>query len=239
MSLIEVVVRAFMVFIVLYIWCRILGKKLISQLTFFDFVAGIALGSISGSIIYSQNVPLAIALVGLSVFALMAFILDVTGLRSFRSRKVINGEPTLIIKNGELLETGMRKARLTMDNLLMLLRKKNIFYVDDVELAFLETDGTVSALKKPERMPATRQDLQVVTTSRGLPQTFIIDGKILENSLKAAGKNKDWVKTTLKQNGISNIEDVAIAQIDQQNKVFFDIRKDPYAVDFPDNATGK
>jgi uncharacterized membrane protein YcaP (DUF421 family) len=228
MNLLEMVIRAVLVFIVLYIWCRILGKKLISQMTFFDFVAGIALGSISGSIMYSQNIPLAIALVGLSVFALMAFILDVTGLRSFKSRKVINGEPTLIVKNGEILENGMGKARLTMDNLLMLLRKKNIFYVDDVELAFLETDGTVSALKKPETMPATRQDLQVVTTSRGLPQTFIIDGKILENSLKAAGKDQQWVKSILDENDIPDVKNVAFAQIDQQNKVFVDKRKDAF-----------
>jgi uncharacterized membrane protein YcaP (DUF421 family) len=226
MGILEMILRTTVVFIVLYLWCRILGKKLISQVTFFDFVAGITLGTISGSIMFSPNISLITGLAGLSLFALFALILDVSALKSFRARKLINSEPTLLIKNGKILEEGMKKTRLTMDDLLFLLRKKNILYVDQVDIAFLETDGTVSAFKKSENMPVTRKDLQVFAPTRGLPQTFIIDGNILENSLSAMNKDKTWVTSILQSQGISDVDQVAFAQIDQNNQVYIDKRND-------------
>lgn len=213
-------------FFVLLIWCRVLGKKLISQMTFFDYVTGITIGTISGSIIFTANVPLLIGLLGLSLFAALALAVGFFVLKSFRGRKIINSEPTLIIKSGEVLEEGLKKTRLTMDDLLMLLRKKNAFYFDEVETAFLEIDGTVSVLKRPESSPATPKDLQLVALSRGLPQTFIIDGNILENSLASMGKDRAWVESTLQANGISEVGDVALAQMDEQNKVYIDKRND-------------
>lgn len=226
MAIFEMVIRTFVVFVVLYLWCRILGKKLISQITFFDFVAGITLGTISGSIMFSPNISISTGLVGLSLFALFALSLDYIALKSFKGRKIINSEPTLLIKDGKILEEGMFKNRLTMEDLLFNLRKKNIFYVDQVDVAFFETDGTVTALKKSENMPATRKDLQIVVPSRGLPQAFIIDGKILENSLKAVGKDRKWVDSVLLAQGISEISEVALAQVDQNYKVYIDRKND-------------
>jgi uncharacterized membrane protein YcaP (DUF421 family) len=222
----EMAIRTTIVFIALYVWCRILGRKLISQITFFDFVSGITLGTISGSIMFSQNVPITVGLLGLSLFALFALIIDITVLKSFKARKILDSEPTLIVKNGEVLEEGMTKARLTMDDLLMLLRKKNVFYVDEVDTALFEIDGTVSVLKKSKSSPVTPKDLKIVSSSRGLPQTFIIDGEILENSLNAIGKDKLWVDSILHSNGISKVADVALAQIDQQDQVYIDKRDD-------------
>jgi uncharacterized membrane protein YcaP (DUF421 family) len=222
----EMAIRTAIVFFALYVWCRILGRKLISQITFFDFVSGITLGTISGSIMFSQYVPLTVGLVGLSLFALFALIIDIMVLKSFRARKILDSEPTLIVKNGEVLEEGMKKARLTMDDLLMLLRKKNVFYVDEVDTALFEIDGTVSVLKKSKSLPVTPKDLKIVSSSRGLPQTFIIDGEILENSLDAIGKDKLWVESILHSKGISKVDDVALAQIDQQDQVYIDKRDD-------------
>lgn len=104
--------------------------------------------------------------------------------------------------------------------------RKNAFYVDEVETAFMEIDGTVSVRKKPESAPATPKDLQLITSSRGLPQTFIIDGKILENSLASIGKDRAWVDSILQTFGVSEVGDVALAQIDEQNKVYIDKRND-------------
>jgi uncharacterized membrane protein YcaP (DUF421 family) len=226
MDFLEMMIRTTIVFVALYLWCRILGKKIISQITFFDFVSGITLGTISGSIMFSQNVPLTVGLVGLSLFAILGLTIDFVVLNSFKARKVLDSEPTLIVKNGKILEEGMGKTRLTMDDLLMLLRKNSVFYVDQVDIAFLEIDGTLSVLKKTESLPVTPKDLNLLSSSRGLPQTFIIDGQILENSLAAIGKDQIWVESILQSNGISKVGDVALAQIDQQNQVYIDKRND-------------
>ncbi|TLS35078.1 DUF421 domain-containing protein [Pseudalkalibacillus caeni] len=226
MTILEITIRTIAGFVTLYILARILGKKLISQMTFFDFVAGITIGTLTGAIITTKGLMAVKGLYALALFTLLAIVLDVIALKAFRGRKILNDEPTIVIKDGKFLGQGMGRARLNLDQLLMQLRKKNIFYLDEVEIAFLETDGTVSVLKKPENMTVTHKDMKIDSPSRGLAQTFIIDGQVLENSLLAAGKDMEWVETTLKTNGIDDVREVTIAQIDVQGKVFIDQRKD-------------
>jgi uncharacterized membrane protein YcaP (DUF421 family) len=226
MDVSEILIRTLITFIVLYVIARILGKKLISQMTFFDFVAGVTLGSITASLIFSTTIHIATALLPLIVFGVIIFIFDIVSIKSFKGRKILNDEPTLVVKNGQILEKGMKKARLNVDELLLQLRKKNIFYLDEVEYSFLETDGTISALKKTEKQALTKKDYGVNSPTRGVPQTFIIDGQVLENSLNAIGQNMDWLQQTLNAQGIKDIRDVVVAQMDQQNNLYIDVRKD-------------
>ncbi|WML44165.1 DUF421 domain-containing protein [Neobacillus sp. PS3-40] len=220
MSASHIIANTIITFFVIYILSRILGKKLISQMTFFDFIAGISLGSLVGSVIFSAKIPIWRSSISLVVFAAISFIVDFIALKSYRGRKILNDVPTLIIKEGRILEVEMRKARLTIDDLLFQLRKKDIFYLDEIEYAFLETDGTVSALKKADKLLTTTGDLMVSSVSRGLPQTFIIDGNILSNMIKSIGKDEKWVRSILEQNNIKNVSDILVAQIDNHMNVF-------------------
>jgi uncharacterized membrane protein YcaP (DUF421 family) len=226
MATFEMIVRTVIVFILLYILSRGLGKKLISQMNFFDFVAGISIGSITASIMFSKEISLLTGLVGLSVFCLITYIIDISVLKSFTLRKILNSEPTLIIKDGRILETGMKKVRLSIDELLMLLRRKGVFYLDEVEIALFETDGALTVLLKPNNKLVTCGNLQLQTTSRGLAQAFIIDGAVMKHSLTVLGKDLDWVHSLLKLNGLSTVEEVVFAQIDQLGNVYIDSRED-------------
>lgn len=225
-SVLEVITRAVISFIVLFIWCRILGKKLISQVTFFDFVAGITIGSVTANIMLSPQVPLWIGLIGLSLFCALALLLDWLSLKSLKVRKLGDGVPILVIKEGKILEEGMRKSRLNMDNLLFMLRKKNIFYLDEVELAYYETDGSVSALKKTNFQSVTRQDMSFSAITRGLPQAVIKDGKMIETGLKELGKDEKWLKKQLEKVGVDDLSDVTLAQVDQNDQMYVDRRND-------------
>jgi uncharacterized membrane protein YcaP (DUF421 family) len=215
----EALIRGSIVFIGLMIWARILGKKLISQMTFFDFVAGVAIGSIGGSMILIKDIPLYIGLLGLSVFCLWALLSDVVSLKSFFMRKVLEGEPTLIIKNGQILDATMSRIRLNMHDLLMLLRKKDVFYVDQVDTAYLETNGTLTVLKKAEYLPATRGDLNIIGPSRGLVKPVIMDGQILTNNLQSFGKDEAWIQSELAAKGITSVNNIALAQMDQLHEI--------------------
>lgn len=226
MSIYEMTIRTLASFVVLFIMSRILGKKLISQMTFFDFIAGVTLGTVAGSIMFSSTIPLQVGLFGMILFTLFTLTLGIISLKSYKGRKIIDDEPTLVVRNGKIYEEGMKKARLNMDQLLWNLRKKNIFYLDEVALAFFETDGTISALKKSDKMPVTRTDMQIPSSSRGLPQTFIIDGYLLENSLDSLGKDKAWVDSIMKTNGISDISEITVAQMDEKGKLYIDKKKD-------------
>lgn len=225
-TVLEMVIRATVGFIVLYILCRLLNKKLIAQMTFFDFVAGITIGSVVASSMLMKDVPVLVGMVGLILFCFYTFLTNVFGVKSLIGRKILEDEPTYLIKNGEILEDGLKKCRLTMDALLTGLRKKNFFYVDQVETAIMETDGTITALAKPPYLTAMQKDVRNIQPNRGAPQAFIIDGKILPKSLQLLGKDMTWVREILQKNNISNIQDVFFAQIDELGTVYIDRKED-------------
>ncbi|CAM3922248.1 DUF421 domain-containing protein [Cohnella lubricantis] len=226
MSAFELASRSVIAFMILFVWCRILGKKLMSQMTFFDFAAGVTIGTITGSIIFTNSLSMWKGFAALSVFSALALLSGLLAMRSLRLRKLLNGEPTLLIKKGQILEQGMKKARITMDDLLMMLRKKSAFYPDEVELAYFESDGTLSVLKKSDLLPVTPKDLNLTVPTRGQSQTLIIDGRILPNSVNASGKDIQWINQQLKNLGVERMSDVALAQIDQLDKLYVDLRQD-------------
>jgi uncharacterized membrane protein YcaP (DUF421 family) len=217
MGIAEVTLRSLIGFVVLFIVARILGKKLIAQMTFFDFVTGITIGSVTANLILNKQIRLTTGLYALLFFGLLTLALGLITIKIFSARKVLNGEPLLIIKNGKIYEQGMKHARLSVDSLLHQLRKKNIFYLDDVDFAFFETDGTISPNQKK---PQSEQSI-----GRGLPQTFIIDGRILEDSLQALNKDKKWLDNILASHQ-TQLKDVFVAQLDQKNNLYIDYRQD-------------
>ncbi|HJV16224.1 MAG TPA: DUF421 domain-containing protein [Bacillales bacterium] len=226
MSIGQITFNTIIAFMVMYIVSRALGKKLISQMTFFDFITALSLGSLVGSIILAKDIPIWKGSLSLVVFAAMSFAVDFTSLKSYWGRKILNDVPTPIIKEGKLIFEGMKKVRLTVDDLLFQLRKKDIFYLDEVECAILEIDGTISALKKPENLTPTIKDLQLRASSRGIPQNFIIDGNIIPNILAKMGKDENWVLKIIFPNKLT---DVLVAQIDEQMKVYVSLKEERHS----------
>lgn len=226
MSVSEMVIRTTISFVIIYILCRLLNKKLIAQMTFFDYVAGITIGSIVASSMLMKDVKISISMLGLILFCSFVFVTNIIALKSFSARKVLESEPTYLIQKGQILEEALKKNRFSMDDLVANLRKKNVFYLDQVEAAILETDGTVSVLRKPNYLPAVKQDVFSVPASRGVAQAFIIDGKILPKSLELLEKDIVWVNQILKMYNIERPEDVFFAQIDEQNNIYIDKRSD-------------
>ncbi|WP_088105190.1 DUF421 domain-containing protein [Halalkalibacter urbisdiaboli] len=222
----EMFIRATVAFIVLYFLCRLLNKKLISQMTFFDFVAGITIGSVAASSMLTKDVPIYIGMLGLFIFCLYTLSTNIIAIKSLRGRKILEDEPTYLVKNGKILEEGLKKSRMTMDSLIANLRKKSVFYLDQVDTALLETDGSVSVLKKTPYIDLMKKDIATVEPSRGIPQAFIIDGKILKKSLKVLRKDMKWVDEILTLHNVKHLEDVFVAQIDMLGNVYIDIRDD-------------
>ncbi|SFL00968.1 Uncharacterized membrane protein YcaP, DUF421 family [Paenibacillus sp. 1_12] len=223
MSIIEILLRAIISFVGLVFWARIIGKKLISHLTFFDFVAGVTFGSIGGNLIFNPSVSLLVGVIGLTMFSILVLLSDYISLKSFIGRKLLDSEPQIIIREGQILMENMKRVRLTIDELLMLLRKKDAFYIDEIDFAFMETDGTLSIMKKTNSMSITRADMNIKGHSRGIPHACIIDGKIIEENLKNIQKDSQWMKIWLKENNVK-LEHVLLAQIDQQDGVFINLK---------------
>jgi len=221
-----VVVRSIIGFFTLLIIARVLGKQQISQLTFFDYVLGITIGSIAATLSVDLSSRAWPHWVGLMVWAVIVWALQWFTLKSRSAGKYIVGEPTVVIMNGQILEDAMRSIRYTLADLLEQLRDKGVFDLKQVGFAVVETDGKISVLLKPQFLPTTPQDLNLPIQNSGLSTELIYDGVIIHENLKQANVDRLWLEKELKNKGIVHVSEVFLATIDVSGNLFLDTYKD-------------
>lgn len=212
-------------FVILLAVTRFLGKEQLSQLTFYDYVVGITLGDIAGFAVVSHEHVFLQSMFILALFAACAFGVSVLTESNRKARKVIEGEPTTIVYNGQVLEQNMRKARYNIDNLMTQLRGKGYFRLADVQFAILETNGALSVMPKPDKKPITPGDLQIFTAYQGLSAELIIDGEIATENLAESGISKEWLLERLAELGY-RVKDIMYASLDSDGKLYLDTYKD-------------
>lgn len=200
-------------FFILYILARTLGKKLTSQMTLFDFIAGITLGSMTATTFLSPSVSLHRGILGLGLFSGLVFLIDHLTLKSLLVRRIFNSEATVLMKNGRIQLKEMKKARFTVDELIAELRKTGVFSFTHVEAAVLETDGTVSVLKKAEAAPVTPSDMNFLTQPSAFPYLVIMDGKVVKKQLQESGFSEEWLREKIIEAGYPSVEKIAAGQV--------------------------
>lgn len=146
-----------------------MGKQQMSELTFFDYVVGITIGSIAATLSVQLNQNTTATLAGLGVWSILPIMLAYLCVKNVWIRKVVEGEATVVIENGKIIEANLAKNRLSIDDLLAQLRAKNIFNIADVEFALFETCGKLSIRLKSQKQPLTPGDLNLSTKYAGLP----------------------------------------------------------------------
>lgn len=220
-SLVEIV-RAIIGFFTLLIFTRLLGKQQISQLTFFDYVLGITVGSIAASLTTDLTSSAWPHWVGLVTWIVAVLILQFVTIKWRIVSKYIDGEPTIVIMNGKIMEDSMKKMRYRISDLMEQLRDKNIFDITQVEFAILETSGKLTVLKKAEYQPVTVKDMKIKTKYKGIDAELIYDGIIVENNLIQLKKDKKWLLSELKKLGIKDETEVFYASLDASNRLYVD-----------------
>lgn len=219
------VLNSLIVFVLLVALSRIIGKKLLNQMTYFDFVIGVTIGTVGGTFITAElrgyNVLVSPIILTAAVLA--------TGYLSLAAvpfRKLVEGEPIIVIQNGKIYEKNMGKARLNVDDLLAQLRAKNIFDISDVEFAILEPHGALSVLKKSQNLPVTPKDLGMSTNYKGASSEIIRDGKIVEQNLKQNNLTHEWLQNELASKNIKDVRDVFYAELSTDGKLYVDLHED-------------
>jgi len=178
-----IILRSIVTYFVLLFFTRVMGRKQISQLTYFDYIVGITIGSISGEAAVNNNVKISDFLISITVWSLLTILISEITLKNIKLRLIIDSEPLLIIDNGKVIYKNMKKARYNMGDLLMQLRNKDVFYITDVYTAILEPDGKLSVLKKSEQSTVTVVDKNIKTPKTGMMVDIILDGKLLRSHL--------------------------------------------------------
>ncbi|MGE5675625.1 MAG: YetF domain-containing protein [Mycobacterium leprae] len=218
--------RALISFVTLLIFSRILGKSQISQLTFFEYVTGITIGSISGSLTTDLSVRPWPTFVGLVAWTVMALGTQWAQRTTRWVAKMIDSQPVILVQNGQILEQNLFKQRMTVDELTSLLRIKNVFDVKQVEFALLEPRGELSICLKSQNRPVTPDDLKIPTQYEGIGIEVIVEGKVVTQNLRQLHLNQAWLKEQLRSQGVYAFGDVFLAILDTQGKLYVDRYRD-------------
>jgi uncharacterized membrane protein YcaP (DUF421 family) len=220
--------------VMLFLIARILGKKQISQLTFFEYIVGITLGELAGFMSTDIEANYVHGIIALMTWFLFAFLFEIITMKSLTLRYWFEGRGTVMIKDGKVLEDNLKKERFTGDELMESLRKKNVFNLADVEFAILESSGDLSVLVKKENQPLTAKNLGVKVAPQPEPQMVINDGEIMDEPLATIGFSREWLKTELDKQGIP-IENVFLGQVDAFGELYLDVYDDQLKVPQPQN----
>lgn len=221
--MLSIILRTTLAFFVLMILTRLLGKKQMSQMTYFNYITGITIGSLTANIISTSSESITDEITGLLWWVFLVLLIAYITLKSSKLRIIIDGQPTILIRKGKLLKNTLKSTRLNLDDLSMMLRSKDIFSIADVDYAILEPNGQITVLKKQAQLNVTRADINIPTVDPVyLPSEIITDGKVVKRNLEEFGLTYDWLKSQLKTMGIDNIEDVFYAEILGDGKLYVD-----------------
>ena len=222
----DILIRGTGAFITVIIISRAIGNSQVGQLTISDFVNAILIGSVAANMVTSLNEsgwPLFFGLVLIGLFTLGA---ETLALKYRPARKIIEGEPVVLVHNGKILEDNMKKLIYHVDDLMMQLRDKNVFNIADVEFAISEPNGKLSVLLKSQKRPVTPHDLQLSTTYEGVPSEMISDGIVIMQNLKQNNLTEEWLYKELEKQGIKSVKEVFYASLDAKGQLYIDKKQD-------------
>lgn len=218
---IQIIIKTTLTFLVLFLLTRLLGKKQLSHLTFFNYVTGITIGSIAANIISNIDKPMLSELFGMIWWYVLTAILGFLGLKIGSLRNIIDGQPTIVIKKGMIEKKALQKNSLNMDDLSMMLREQNVFSIKDIDYAILEPDGKLSVMQKPGKQQITKEDMQIKTQDyKYFPSEIIVDGKIIKKNLQEFGLDESWLQKQLKKQKIRSEKDILYAELQREGSLF-------------------
>lgn len=211
--------RTILVLIILFFITKMMGKKQISELNFFDYIVGITIGSIAADISLDIEKNMIAGIAALFIYGFISYIISFVSIKSILARRFFIGVPTVLVEKGKIIESGLKKSKIDVNDLLMVARENGYFNLDEIDYALMEVNGNISFLPKEKEKPVTKKDIKIKCSNEGLTVNAIIDAKYMVNNMKAINKDKEWLDHELKVNGYDNYDNILLATIDNNYKV--------------------
>lgn len=220
MHILSTMLRLIIFYMVALVGVRLMGKREIRELSPFDLVVAIMIGELVVIPVHDRSISYVQGVVPIILLVLAEILLSVISMKSHRARAIINDTPTVLIKNGIILEHAMRSSRYTNDELLIELRLNGIRSPAEVEFAVLEPGGHISVIPKSQFRPVTPEDLGIETKYEGLPVHVVNDGEILHDGLTIAGITEEELLHRIQQEGFHTVGDVFFASLDSDGSLY-------------------
>lgn len=211
--------RAIILYILVLIVMRLMGKREIGQLQPFELAISIMIADLASIPMTDTGVPISNGIIPILGLLVMHLIISMINMKSIRAREVICGKPTILIYRGKINEKALKKERFTINELEERLRGNNVFNLGDVEYAILETSGQITVIQKPEKRNTIPEDFNIIPEYEGIPYDLVIDGKVMDNNLKAIGKNREWLKKQVEKFKIKP-EEALVVTYDGKGQIF-------------------
>ena len=211
--------RAIVLYILVLIVMRLMGKREIGQMQPFELAISIMIADLATIPMTETGIPISNGIFAILGLLLMHLIISMLNIKSTKAREVICGKPTILIYRGKIVQKALKKERFTINELEERLRGNNIFNIGDVEYAILETSGQVTVIPKPNKRNTIPEDFNIEPKYEGIPYDLIVDGKVMYKNLEKLGKNYVWLQKQTEKFGIKP-EEALIATIDGDNQFF-------------------
>ncbi|WP_139492342.1 DUF421 domain-containing protein [Brevibacillus dissolubilis] len=226
----KVIIQSIATLSYLFIITKWIGKRQVKQMTTIEYIVGITIGSIAGVAATTTERPVYQDLVALSIFGAFPMLADWLSLKSKKLRHIFQGNATILIDQGKILEKNLRKERISTEDLLETLRMQQVFRVSDVEFAVMEENGDVTVMLKSEAQPVTPKVLGIAVPALDPPKTVIMDGTVMDKELRDIGFSKAWLEYKLQERSLQ-VKDVFFGQVDQSGLLYLDLYEDQTATE--------
>jgi len=211
--------RAILLYIIVLIVMRLMGKREIGQLQPFELAISIMIADLASIPMTDTGVPISNGIIPILGLLVMHLVISVVNLKSIKAREIICGKPRILIYRGKIDEKALKKERFTINELEERLRGNNVVNLGDVEYAILETSGNITVIQKPEKRNTIPEDFNIVPDYEGISYDLVVDGKIMDENLRKLGKNYQWLKKQVEKFNIMP-EDALVVTIDGKGQIF-------------------
>lgn len=205
--------------IVLFLLTKLMGNKQMSQLSMFDYINGITIGSIAAEMATSLEDDFWKPLLAMTIYAVTSFLISIFTCKSIKMRRFMNGRAIVLFEGGKLYNKNLLRAKIDIDDLLTQCRNNGYFNLAEIQSAILETNGIISFLPKSDIRPVNVSDMQIDAEQEKPVANVIMDGKVLEGNLKYTGNNLEWLHKQLKSQGVKKIQEVFLATCNSNNQL--------------------
>ena len=218
MEIIKVLLTSLLSVAALFLIAKVMGHKQISQLDFFDYITGITIGSIAAELATELEEPYK-PLIAMAVYGGTALLLSIITSKYPRTRKYINGTPTILMNNGKLYRSNMKKAKLDLSEFMVMCRQQGYFNLSDIQTAVYEYNGQLAILPVSNKRPTNPEDLNLSPAAEYIQTEIIMDGRILDENLKRMGLDDKWLQKQLNAQGYKKAGEVFLALCDENNQL--------------------
>lgn len=215
-----VLIRTAILYILVVFSMRIMGKRQIGELEPFELVIAIMISDLASLPMQDTRIPLLHGVIPILTLLILQVVFSLLQLKSEKIRAIIDGKPSVVVKKGKIQVSQLHEQRLSTGELLEELRINGYLNIEDIEYATLETNGKLSIIPKTELQPVTKKDLNIKTTQEVLPIVLISEGKVIQENLTLANKSEDWLMKELGKQKMHSVEQVFIAVLNSQNKLY-------------------